>query len=107
MLGQAAVLGKGLDIAHELVVGDALERVADLGLEISGQIDGALGGEALFELVVADDGLVLTVKKKECQSHGLPVYRDVQCWANLHAATHDGQSVLLDLVKEVPNHRSS
>lgn len=54
VLSEAAVLGKGVDIAHQLVARDALERVADLGLEVAREVNGRLGGEALLDLLGAN-----------------------------------------------------
>lgn len=39
VLGELMVGAPGLDVVHQLRPGDALERVADLGLEVVGQVD--------------------------------------------------------------------
>ena len=65
MLLETTLLSEGLDIAHELVAGDALERVADLGLEVAGEINGGFGAAGLDLLALDVLAVCLTGR---CQS---------------------------------------
>jgi hypothetical protein len=50
VFGEAPVLGEGLDIAHELVVGYSREGVADLGLEVLAHLDPFFGRDVLLQV---------------------------------------------------------
>lgn len=50
VLSEAPVLGEGLDIAHELVVGDSCEGIADLGLEVLAHLDPFFSRDVLLQM---------------------------------------------------------
>ena len=74
VLLEALGFGEDFDIGHELFPGETLERVADLGLEVLGQVNMLRDGHAtLFEVSIARHGSLLVTERENML---------VSCWIN-------------------------